>query len=41
MQAILQYWFAAPQQTSTLTRQKFGFFYAKFSPEFDEINLFF
>ena len=29
------------QQPSTLTRQKLGFFYAKFSAEFDEISLFF
>ena len=41
MRAILLYWFAAQQQTSTLTWQKFGFFYAKFSAEFNEISLFF
>ena len=40
MQAISLYWFAAPQ-TSTLTRQKCGFSYAKFSAEFNEISLFF
>ena len=28
-------------QTSTLTRQKFDLFYAKFSAEFNEISLFF
>ena len=41
MQAISLYWFATQQQTSTLTPQKFGFFYAKFSAEFNEISLFF
>ena len=41
MQAISLYWFAAQQQTSTLTRQRFGFFCAKFSAEFNEISLFF
>ena len=41
MQTISLYWFAAQQQTSTLTRQKSGFFYAKFSAEFNEISLFF
>ena len=41
MQAILLYWFAAQQQTSTLTRLKFGFFSAKFSAEFNEISFFF
>ena len=40
-QAILLYWFAAQQQTSTLGWQKFAFFYAKFSAEFNEISLFF
>ena len=40
MQAISSYWFAAQQQTSTLTRQKFGFFYLKFSAEFNEISFF-
>ena len=30
MQEILLYWFAAQQQTSTLTWQNFNFFYAKF-----------
>ena len=40
MQAISLYWFAAQQQTSTLKPQKFGFFYAKFSAEFNEISLF-
>ena len=39
MQAISLYWFAA--QTSTLARQKFGFFYEKFSAEFNETNFFF
>ena len=32
---------AAQQQTSTVTRQKISFFYAKFSAEFIEISLFF
>ena len=41
MQAILLYWFAAQQQTSTPARQKFGFFYAKFNAEFNEISVFF
>ena len=40
MQAISLYWFAAQQQTSTLTRQKFGFFYTNFTAEFNEISLF-
>ena len=40
MQAISLYWFAAQQQTSTLTRQKCGFFYLKFSAEFNEISFF-
>ena len=41
MQAILLYLFAAQQQTSTLTRQKFGFYSAKLSAEFNDISLFF
>ena len=41
MEAILLYWFAAQQQTSTLTRQKFGFLYTKVNAEFNEISLFF
>ena len=41
MQAISLYWFAAQQQSSTLTWQKFGFFNAKFSAEFEEVGLFF
>ena len=41
IKAILLYWFAAQQQTSTLTRQKKIFFYSKFSAEFSEISLFF
>ena len=41
MQTISLYCFAAQQQTSTLTTQKFGFLYAKFSAEFNEISLFF
>ena len=40
MQAILLYWFAT-RQSSTLTRQKFGFLYAKFSAEFNEVSFFF
>ena len=41
MLAISLYWFAAQQQTSTLTTQKCGFFYAKFSAELNKISLFF
>ena len=41
MQSILLYWLAVHQQTSTLTWQSFGFFYAKFSAKFNEISLFF
>ena len=41
MEAISLDWFAAQQQTSTITRQKFGFFYAKFTEVFNEISLFF
>ena len=41
MQAILLYWFAAQQQTSTLRRQKIGLFYLKFNAEFNELSLFF
>ena len=37
MQAIWLYWFAAQQQTSTLRRQKVGFFYVKFNAEFNEL----
>ena len=40
IQAISLYWFAA-QQTSTLSRQKIGCFYVKFSAEFNELSLFF
>ena len=40
MQAVSLCWFAAQQQTSTRTRQKGGFFYAKFSAEINEISLF-
>ena len=40
MQAILLYWFAALQQTSTLRRQKIGSLYVKFNAEFNEIKLF-
>ena len=41
MKAISLYWFAA-QQTSTLRRQKIGFFYVKFSTEFDDkLSIFF
>ena len=40
MQVISLYWFVAQQQTSALTRQKFGFFYAKFSAKFNEISIF-
>ena len=39
--AVLLNCFAAQKQTSTLTLQKFGFFYSKFSAEFIEISLFF
>ena len=39
MQAISLYWLAAHRQASTLTQQEFGFFYAKFSAEFNEISL--
>ena len=41
MQAISLCSFAAHQQTSTLTRQKFGFFYAKARAKFNDIGLFF
>ena len=40
MQAILCYWFAAQQQTSTFRRQKFNLFYVEFSAEFNENSLF-
>ena len=33
------YWFAAQQQNSTSKRQKFYFFYPKFSSEFSELSL--
>ena len=33
MPVILLYWFAAPQKTSTLRRQKWSFFESKFSIE--------
>ena len=41
MRAILLYWFAVQQQTSTLWRQKIGLFYMKFNEEFNELSLFF
>ena len=42
MKAISLYWFAAQQRTSTLRRQKIGFFYVKFSTEFDDkLSIFF
>ena len=37
-QPISLYWFAAQQQMSTSTRQKFDFSYPKFSPEFNELS---
>ena len=40
MQGILLHWFAAQQQTSTLTRQKIGLFDAKFSADFNKLSLF-
>ena len=40
MQAILLYWFAAQQQTSTLRRQKISLFDAKFSADFNELKSF-
>ena len=41
MHAVSLYWFAVQQQISTLRRQNFGFFYVKFSAEFNELSLFF
>ena len=41
MQPISLHWFAVQQQISTLKRQKFGWFYVKFSAEFNELSLFF
>ena len=41
MQAILLYWFAAQQQSSTLSGQKIGLFYVEFSAEFNKLSLFF
>ena len=41
MPPILLYWFAAQQQTSTLRLQKYGFFYVKFSTEYNGFGLFF
>ena len=41
MQAILLYWFAAQKQSSTLSGQKIGLFYVKFSAEFNKRSLFF
>ena len=41
MQAISLFWFAAQQQATKLTRQKFSFSYVKFSAEFNENSLFF
>ena len=38
MQAILLYWFAAPQQTSLFRRQEIGLFYVKCSAKFDELS---
>ena len=35
------YWFATQQQTSTLTQQRFSFFYVNFSAEINDISLFF
>ena len=32
------YWFAAQQQTSTSTRQKFDLFYPKLSPDLNEVS---
>ena len=40
MQAISLDWLAAQQQTSTLTQERYGFFCAKCSAEFNEISLF-
>ena len=37
--AILLYWFAAQQQTSTSRRQKFDLFDPKFSSEFNKLIL--
>ena len=39
MQAVLLYWFAAQQQTSTSAQQKFGWFYLKFSAKLNEPSL--
>ena len=39
MKVISLYWFAAQQQTSTLTQQKLTLFYPKFSVEFNEFSL--
>ena len=39
MQAISMYWFAAEQQRSTSSRQKFNFFYLKFSSKFNKLSL--
>ena len=41
MPLILLYWFAAQQQTSTLTTQNCGYFYVKFSGESKELGIFF
>ena len=40
MQAILLYWFAAQQQTSTFRWQKIGLFDTKFSADFHELKSF-
>ena len=41
MHAILLYWFAAQQQTSTSRRQKIGWFDVKFSAKSNKFDLFF
>ena len=41
MHAILLYWFAAQQQTSTSRQQKIGWFDVKFSAKSNEFDLFF
>ena len=38
MIVILLFWFAAQQQSSTCRRQKYGFFFSKFSVEFNELT---
>ena len=39
LKVVSLYWFAAQQQTSTLTRQKFGLFYRKLNVKFNELIL--